>query len=296
MSGIPTTPFDEREGDIWFDGEFVPWRSAKVHVLTHGLHYASCVFEGERAYAGRIFKLKEHTDRLMYSAQTLGFRVPFGVDELKRACRDLIKRNGMRDSYLRPVAWRGTEQISTSARHTRIHVAIACWAWPSYFEAAAKLRGISLKTAIWRRPPACSSPYQAKASAHYMIATLSKHDAEEHGFDDALMLDSQGRIAEATSANVFFVRGKEMHTPVADCFLNGITRQVVIKIAVQRGYQVIERSIDYAELSSFDECFLTGTAAEVTPVRQIDGLHFTPAKTCIEMIDAYTHAVMTEGD
>ncbi|WP_246797683.1 branched-chain amino acid aminotransferase [Burkholderia perseverans] len=284
-------PFDQRDGQIWFDGEFVEWKSAKIHVLTHGLHYASCVYEGERVYAGQVFRLREHTERLYRSAHTLDFALPYTPEQIEAATAELIERNGIVEGYVRPVAWRGSEQISTSARASRIHVAIACWSWPSYFDPEAKKRGITLETAAWRRPPPSASPFAAKASSHYMIATLCKHHAEDHGFQDALMLDWRGHVAEATSANVFFVRDGVLHTPVPDCFLDGITRQTVIGLARERGLTVIERTILPEELGSFSECFVTGTAAEVCPVGRIDAHEFTPSAITFDLMAAYSALV-----
>ncbi|TBW34000.1 branched-chain amino acid aminotransferase [Azotobacter chroococcum] len=287
----PLVPFDKREGWIWLDGEFVQWADARIHVLTHGLHYASCVYEGERAYGGRVFKLREHTQRLLRSATTLDMRMPFSLLDIERASEELLERNGVEDGYLRPVVWRGSEQISTSARASSIHMAIACWSWPSYYDEAARAQGIRLKTAVWRRPPPSCSPYEAKASSHYMIATLCKHDAEAKGFDDALMLDWRGHIAEATSANIFLAAGGVLFTPPPDCFLDGITRRTVIELARARGLSVIERPITPDELPKFDECFLTGTAAEVCPVRQIDDVLFKPADIGLELMRVYARLV-----
>lgn len=289
----PMLPFDQREGWIWLDGEFVPWSETRIHVLTHGLHYASCVYEGERAYAGRIFKLHEHTARLLKSAATLDMHMPFSARDIESASETLLQRNGVTDGYLRPVVWRGSEQISTSARNSSIHMAIACWSWPSYYDEAARAKGIRLKTAAWRRPPPSCSPSQAKASSHYMIATLCKHDAEAQGFDDALMLDWRGHMAEATSANVFFIAEGVLHTPTPDCFLDGITRRTVIELARARGLTVIERSITPEELARFDECFLTGTAAEVCPVRQIDETQFKAADIGLQLMRDYSRLVRT---
>lgn len=294
MSKLASVPFDRREGFIWLDGEFVAWKEARIHVLTHGLHYASCVYEGERAYGGKVFKLAEHTERLFRSARALDFEIPFPRADVEAASREILARNEIEDGYLRPVAWRGSEQISTSARASRIHMAIACWHWPSYFDPAAKLKGIRLKTAPWRRPPPSCSPHQAKASSHYMSATLSKHDAEGSGYDDALMLDWRGQVCEATSANIFFVKGRELHTPEPDCFLDGITRQTVIGLAQARGFVIQQRAMHPHELSDFDECFVTGTAAEVCPVRSIDEIHFMPADVCVELMQAYADEVRCE--
>jgi branched-chain amino acid aminotransferase len=290
-AAAPTLAFDQREGYIWLDGRFVDWKDATIHVLTHGLHYASCVYEGERVYSGNVFRLRDHTDRLYRSATMLDFEIPYRKDELETATARLIELNGIVDGYVRPIAWRGSEQISTSARATRIHVALACWSWPSYFDPAAKRNGIALETAIWRRPPPLSSPFAAKASSHYMIATLCKHHAEANGFHDALMLDWRGRIAEATSANVFFVRDGILHTPTPDCFLDGITRQTVVALARQSALEVVERAIFPEELGSFSECFLTGTAAEVCPVGRIDEHTYRPSNITFDLMQAYSNLV-----
>ncbi|NWA01365.1 branched-chain amino acid aminotransferase [Pseudomonas gingeri] len=292
MSGPTAIPFDQRDGYIWLDGEFVEWKDAKIHVLTHGLHYASTVYEGERVYDGKIFQLRAHSERLYRSAQLMDFTIPYDLQTLEAASHALLERNGVTDGYLRPVAWRGSEMISTSARFNSVHLAIACWQWPSYFDPAARMAGIKLKTATWRRPPPSSSPFEAKASGQYMIATLSKHDAENSGYHDALMLDWRGHVAEATSANIFFVKGRQLHTPVPDCFLNGITRQTVIRLARALDYEVIERTLLPDDLGDFDECFLTGTAAEITPVRSIDDLQYEPGRACRDLIDAYAAAVI----
>jgi branched-chain amino acid aminotransferase len=296
MTSIKSIPFDRREGTIWLDGEFVEWKTARVHVLTHGLHYASCVFEGERVYAGQVFKLREHTDRLFRSGALMDFAIPYSKEQIEAATARLIEENGIVDGYVRPAAWRGSEMMSTAARSSRIHVAIACWRWPNYYDPAAQSAGITMQTAAWRRPPPTCNPHEAKAAAQYMIATLSKHQAESNGYQDALMLDWRGRVAEASSANIFLVKGSVIHTPVPDCFLDGITRRTVIALARQRGYGVIEREIWPSELASFDECFITGTAIEVCPVRQIDEHRFTPGAICKEMADAYAAAVRCKSD
>jgi branched-chain amino acid aminotransferase len=295
MTIVKSIPFDRREGTIWFDGEFVEWKTARLHVLTHGLHYASCVFEGERVYAGQVFKLREHTDRLFRSAALLDFALPYSKEQIEATTARLIEENGIVDGYVRPAAWRGSEMMSTSARASRTHVAIACWRWPNYYDPAARSDGIAMQTAAWRRPPPTSSPHEAKASGQYMIATLSKHQAESNGYQDALMLDWRGRVAEATSANIFLVKGSVIHTPVPDCFLDGITRRTVIALARQRGHEVIEREIWPGELAGFDECFITGTAIEVCPVRQIDEHTFTPGVICKELVDAYAAAVLCKS-
>ncbi|MSO93144.1 MAG: branched-chain amino acid aminotransferase [Rhodospirillales bacterium] len=270
-----TQPYDDRDGFIWYDGKMVPWRDAKLHVLSHGLHYASAVFEGERVYGGRIFKLAEHTERLAKSAGILGYALPFSNAEVDRACEAVCKANNIVDGYVRPIAWRGSEMMGVSAQTSRIHLAIATWPWPSYFSPEAQMKGIKLKTSKWRRPSPETAPVHAKAVGLYMICTLSKHSAENEGFEDSLMLDWRGRVAEATGANIFFSFGDgRLHTPEADCFLNGITRRTVIGLARARGIEVIERVIMPDEIGNASEVFLTGTAAEVTPVGRIDGHTF----------------------
>jgi len=280
-------PMDQREGWIWFDGEMVPWKDAKVHVLTHGLHYASCVFEGQRAYGGEVFKLREHTERLIFSGRTLDFEIPYSADTLDAACREVLARNDLVDAYMRPVAWRGSETISVPARDNTVHVAIAAWVWPSYFSTEERLKGIRLQWSKWRRPAPDTIPCKAKAAGLYMICTLSKHAAMDAGYADALMLDYRGYVAEATGANVFFVKGKEITTPLPDCFLDGITRRTVIGLAKAHGYTVTERHIKPEELADFDECFLTGTAAEVTPVSEVGEYRFTPGEACRTLVEAY---------
>ena len=284
MAGVP---YDEMGGNIWFNGDFVDWEDAKIHVLTHGLHYASSVFEGERAYEGKIFKLEEHTDRLFYSAEVLGFRIPYSKDEINQACRDELARQGLRNAYVRPVAWRGSEMMGVSAQHNRINVAIAVWDWPSYFAPEEKLKGIRLDIAEWRRPDPRTAPSFAKAAGLYMICTLSKHAAEAKGYADALMLDWRGQVAEATGANIFLTRNGVLHTPVPDCFLDGITRRTVIDLARRRGMEIIERVILPEEMSDFEECFLTGTAAEVTPVSEIGPYRFQPGEICKVLMGDY---------
>jgi branched-chain amino acid aminotransferase len=283
--------FDKRDGVIWLDGNFVPWTEANVHVLTHGLHYGSSVFEGERAYGGEIFKLEEHTDRLIESARILGFTIPYDAAAINAACRELLARTGLKDAYLRPVAWRGSEMMGVSAQHNTIHLAIAAWEWPSYFDPEQRRRGIRLDISDWHRPDPKTAPSTAKAAGLYMICTLSKHAAENKGYADALMLDWRGRVAEATGANVFFVKDGKLHTPEADCFLNGITRKTVIELARNRQIPVIERAIMPEELSTFEECFLTGTAAEVTPVAEIGPYRFTPGDITLTLMDDYAAAV-----
>jgi len=262
-------PYDDRDGFIWMDGAMAPWRDVKVHVLTHALHYASCVFEGERVYDGRIFKLTEHSERLAKSAEVLGFELPYDVRTIDQACKQVVAANGISDGYCRPLAWRGAEMMGVSAQHCRIHVAIAAWTWPAYFTPEARLRGIRMTRGRYARPAPNTAPTASKAAGLYMICTLSKHDAEAKGYDDALMLDYRGFLAEGTGANLFLVMDGKLHTPLPDCFLDGITRQTVIGLARGRGIEVIERHIEPKELADAQEVFLTGTAVEVTPVREI---------------------------
>jgi branched-chain amino acid aminotransferase len=268
-------PFDDRDGTIWWDGEMVAWRDAKLHVLTHGLHYASAVFEGERAYSGHIFKLEEHTDRLINSGRLLGFEIPYTAAQINAACNAVLAANNLTEAYVRPIAWRGTEQLAVSAQLTKIHLAIACWPWPNLF-GADRMKGVRLGLANWRRPHPQTAPTASKAAGLYMIGTLSKHEAEAAGFDDALMLTWDGFVGEATGANIFLVIEGKLHTPTPDCFLDGITRRTVIALARARGIEVVERHIPPADLALATEAFLAGTAAEVTPVRQIGTQMFTP--------------------
>ncbi|MDX1580892.1 MAG: branched-chain amino acid aminotransferase [Alphaproteobacteria bacterium] len=284
-------PFDDRDGIIWFDGEFLPWRDAKVHVLTHGLHYASCVFEGQRAYNGRIFKLEEHTKRLFNSANILDFEIPYTQNEINDACNQVMEKNGLTNGYCRPVAWRGPEQMGVSAQETEVHVAIAGWEWPSYFDPELREKGIRLDISQWKRPAPDTAPTQSKAAGLYMICTLSKHAAERKGYQDALMLDYRGQVAEATGANIFFIKDDVMHTPTPDCFLNGITRRTVMDLARQRGIEIIERSIQPKEMEEFEECFLTGTAAEVTAVGEIGPYSFDVGHITRTLRDDYERLV-----
>ena len=288
---MATQPFDDRPGVIWYDGQFVPWKEAKLHVLSHGLHYASSVFEGERAYGGVVFKLDEHTRRLHESARLLGFEIPYSADAINKASAELLSRHKMLDAYVRPIAWRGSEMMGVAAQHNKIHLAIACWEWPSYFDPAQRLKGIRLELARYRRPDPATAPSKSKASGLYMICTISKHEAERNGYADALMLDWRGRVAEATGANVFFVKDGALHTPTPDCFLDGITRKSVIALARQRGYQVVERAIMPEELTTFSECFLTGTAAEVTPVSEVGPYRFTVGNITRTLMEDYSAAV-----
>ncbi|MCF8467506.1 MAG: branched-chain amino acid aminotransferase [Sneathiella sp.] len=288
---MDTSSFADRDGFIWFNGKLVPWRDANIHVLTHGLHYASSVFEGERVYDGEIFKLEEHTNRLIESARILGFKLEQTAGEINEASRQTVIANKIVDGYVRPVAWRGSEMMGVSAQNNRINLAIAAWVWPSYFTPEARMKGIRLKLSHWKRPSPETIPTKSKAAGLYMICTLSKHQAESEGFDDALMLDYRGRVAEATGANIFFVRDGALHTPTPDCFLDGITRRTVIDLAKARGIDVIERAIMPEEMGDFTECFLTGTAAEVTPVSSIDTFQFTPGAVCQQLIKDYESCV-----
>ena len=284
-------PFDDRDGLIWYDGKLVPWRDAKLHVLTHGLHYASGVFEGERAYAGNIFRLREHTDRLINSGRILGFGIPYTADEIDAACVQTLAANGMTEGYLRPLAWRGSEMLAVSAQHTKIHLAIACWEWPSYFDMEQRLAGIKLAWADWRRPDPRTAPTASKATGNYMTSTLSKHKAEAEGCADAMMLDYRGQLAEATGANAFFVIDGALHTPEPDCFLDGITRRAVMGLARRRQMTVVQRAMLPEELGRVTEVFLAGTAAEVTPVRQIGERVFTPGRITETLVRDYTDLV-----
>ena len=288
---MEAVPFDKLDGFIWMNGAFVKWADAKIHVLTHGLHYASAVFEGERAYGGEIFKLTEHTERLHESARILGFTIPYSVAEIDAACRELLKKQGFQDAYVRPIAWRGSEQMGVSAQNNRINCAIAIWQWPSYFDPAEKLKGIRLDIAEYRRPDPRTAPSKSKAAGLYMICTLSKHAAESKGYADAMMLDWRGYVAEATGANVFFVQDGVIHTPPVDAILDGITRQTVIEMARAKGIEVKVRYIRPEELSGFTECFLTGTAAEVTPVAEIGEYRFTPGALSLGLMEDYGRLV-----
>ena len=285
-------PFDKRSGKIWFNGTPIDWSDAKIHVLSHGLHYASCVFEGERVYDGEIFKLEEHTERLFHSANRLGFKIPYSEKDLNKACRDIVKIQNVKNGYVRPVVWRGSEMMAISAQKTKIHVAIATWEWGSYFDPNLKLKGIKLNISKWRRPAPNTIPWDTKASGLYMICTLSKHEAEKEGYTDSLMLDYQDNIAEATGANIFFKNNAgELHTPIPDSFLNGITRRSIINLAKSKNIKVIERKIKPEELSKFTGCFLTGTAAEVTPVSQIDKHKFIVCDVIKDLSESYQNLV-----
>jgi branched-chain amino acid aminotransferase len=284
-------PYDQRDGYIWMNGELIQWRDARVHLLTHALHYGSGVFEGERVYDGEIFKLTEHSQRLHESAKGLDFEIPYSVAEIDQACRDVVRANRLVDGYVRPLAWRGSEQMGVSAQATRINLAIAAWDWGSYFDPAARTKGLRLKIAHYRRPDPRTAPAKSKAAGLYMICTIEKHRAEREGYADALMLDWRGQIAESTGANIFFVKDGVLHTPLPDCFLDGITRRTVIGLAKQRGLKVIERAIMPEEMADFSECFITGTAAEVTPVSEIVPYRFTIGDITRNLMDDYSALV-----
>ena len=285
---MESIPYDKRSGKIWYNDEVVDWSKANIHVLSHGLHYASCVFEGERVYEGEIFKLEEHTERLFYSAKRMGMKIPFNQNKINEACKSIVNIQKVQNGYVRPVIWRGSEMMAVSAQKNKIHVAIATWEWGSYFDPKLKLNGIHLNISSWRRPNPNSVPWDTKAAGLYMICTLSKHEAESKGFSDSLMLDHEGNIAEATGANIFFKNeGGELHTPIPDSFLDGITRREVIKIAKSKGIKVVERKIKPEEMNNFVGCFLTGTAAEVTPVSQIDKYKFIICKTIKDLSESY---------
>jgi branched-chain amino acid aminotransferase len=279
-------PFDDRDGMIWWNGHLRPWRDAKLHVLSHGLHYGSAVFEGERAYSGHIFKLREHSERLKRSAELLGYSIPWSLEAIDEACKATLAANGLTDAYVRPIAWRGSEQLAVSAKLTTINLAVAVWAWPNLF-GADRMKGVRLGHAAWKRPHPETAPTASKAAGLYMIGTMSKHQAEDQGFDDALMLDWRGQVSEATGANIFFVLNGELHTPTPDCFLDGITRRTVMGLARRHQIKVVERAILPEEIASASEVFLAGTAAEVTPVRQIGELSFTPGPITERLLRDY---------
>ncbi|WP_448953523.1 branched-chain amino acid aminotransferase [Labrys neptuniae] len=288
-------PFDQRDGFIWLNGQMLAWGDAKLHVLSHGLHYGGAVFEGERAYGGKIFKTSEHSARFKRSAEILDFEIPYSVEELDAAKQLVLDKNGLKDAYVRPVAWRGSEMMAVAAQHAKIHTAIAVWEWPSMFDMATKMKGIRLDIAEYRRPDPKTAPSLSKAAGLYMICTISKHRAERRGYADALMYDWQGRVAECTGANVFFIQDGKIHTPIADCFLDGITRRTAIDLAKARGLEVIERRIMPDELGSFSECFLTGTAAEITPVAEILEHRYTPGNITRGLIEDFNQAVRPES-
>jgi len=283
-------PYDDRDGEIWFDGVMVPWREARLHVLTHGLHYASAVFEGERVYGGNIFKLRAHTERLIKSAEILGFKIPYTADQIDAACKQVVTANGLTDAYVRPIAWRGSEMLAVAAQQTKIHFAIATWPWPNLF-GADRMQGVRLAMASWKRPHPETAPTASKAAGLYMIGTLAKHDAEAKGYNDALMLDWRGHVSEATGANIFFVINGELHTPTPDCFLNGNTRRTIMSLARGHQIKVVERTILPEEMPRATEVFLAGTAAEVTPVRQIGELNFAPSRITETLLRDYEQLV-----
>jgi branched-chain amino acid aminotransferase len=288
-------PFDQRPDLIWFDGKLIATAECKISVLTHGLHYASCVFEGERAYGGKIFKGTEHSERLKNSARILDFEIPYSVAEIDAAKRLVLEKNNQKDAYVRPLAWRGSEALGVSAQNNKIHLAITTWEWPSYFDPEQRLKGIRLDFAEYRRPDPKTAPCLAKAAGLYMICTISKHRAEQRGYADAMMLDWEGRVAECTGANIFFIKDGKIHTPIADCFLAGITRATAMQLARRRNIEVIERRIMPDELSSFSECFITGTAAEVTAVAEIANWKFTPSRITQALMSDYTAEVQPKG-
>ena len=285
-------PYDKRDGKIWYNNQLVDWGDVKLHVLNHGLHYASCVFEGLRVYEGEIFKLEEHTDRFFYSARRMGFEIPYDEDQINKASKEIVKFQKVQNGYVRPVAWRGSEMMAISAQETKIHVAVATWEWGSYFDPNLKLKGIKLNISKWRRPAPNTIPWDTKASGLYMICTLSKHEAEKDGYTDSLMLDHEGNVAEATGANIFFKdKDGNLHTPTPDSFLDGITRRTVMDIAKSKNIKVYERKISPDELNNFEGCFLTGTAAEVTPVSQIQNFKFKVCNTIIDLSESYQSVV-----
>ena len=293
---MESVPYDKRSGKIWFNGKTVDWADANIHILNHGLHYASCVFEGERVYDGEIFKLEEHTKRLFYSAERMGIKVPYTEEEINEASKKIINIQKVQNGYVRPIIWRGSEMMAISAQKNKIHVAIATWEWGSYFDPKLKLKGIKLNISNWRRPAPNTIPWDTKAAGLYMICTLSKHEAEAQGFTDSLMLDHEGNIAEATGANVFFKdKSGEIHTPIPDSFLDGITRREVIKIAKSKGVKVNERKIRPEEMKNFVGCFLTGTAAEVTPVSQISEYKFEVCDLIKDLNNSYQTIVRNKS-
>jgi len=281
-------PYDKREGKIWYNNELVDWENAKLHVLSHGLHYSSFVFEGLRVYEGEIFKLEEHTDRLYHSAKRMGIKIPYLKDEINKATKKIVSVQKVKNGYVRPFVWRGSEMMAISAQQTKIHVGIATWEWGSYFDPKLKTEGIKLNISKWKRPAPNTIPWDTKASGLYMICTLSKHEAEQQGYADSLMLDHEGNVAEATGANIFF-KDKEgsLHTPIPDSFLDGITRRAVIEIAKSKNIKIHERKISPKELSKFVGCFLTGTAAEVTPVSCIADFKFQVCNAILSLSEDY---------
>ncbi|WP_226372669.1 branched-chain amino acid aminotransferase [Allosphingosinicella flava] len=283
--------YDDRDGWIWLDGKLVPWREANVHVLTHALHYASSVFEGQRAYGGEIFELTKHSERLKKSGEILGFEIPYSVAQIDEACREVLRANDLQDAYVRPVAWRGSEQMGVSAQRSKIHLAVAAWYWGAYFGEEAIKKGLNLAISPWRRPAPYTAPVQSKASGLYMICTMARHEVQAKGYDDALMFDWRGQVAEGTGANAFFIKDGKLYTPTPDCFLNGITRQTVMNLARRRGIEVIERAIWPDELESFEQFFLTGSAAEVTPVRAAGPWNFEVGDLTMQLRKDYLDLV-----
>ena len=287
-------PFDSRDGWIWMNGSFIPWKSAKTHIITQGLHYASAVFEGERAYGGKIFKSNEHTLRLFNSAKIIGMTIPYSIDEINVAKNDLIKKNNLKDCYIRPIVWRGSQQMGLSTNKSDINLAIAVWDdWASYFKIEDRLAGLRLITSPWKRPAPDTAPFEAKASGPYIICTMSKQFAEDKGYNDALMLDYRGYVAEGTGANIFFIKDKEIHTPIPDCFLNGITRQTVIGIVRDKGFKLIEKHLSPDDMANYDEAFLTGTAAEITPIKSIDQINYNVGENTVgyQLMNDFTNFV-----
>mgnify|MGYP000044161018 CR=1 FL=1 len=284
-------PFDDRDGVIWYNGELIQWRDANFHLLSHALHYGSCVFEGQRAYGGEIFKLHEHSERLINSGKILGMDIEYSAAELDAAANEVVAANGLVDAYVRPVAWRGSEMMGVATKGTKIHVAIAAWEWPSYFGEEAKKKGLRLEFAKWRRPAPDTAPTASKAAGLYMIASMCKDASTENGYDDAIMLDYRGQVAEATGANVFFIKDGVIHTPIPDCFLDGITRRTAIELADKRGIKVVERVIMPDELGDFEQAFITGTAAEITPLCQIGDYNFEVGELCMNMVRDYDDLV-----
>lgn len=283
------TAYHDRDGYIWMDGAFVDWREAKVHVLTHSLHYGSGVFEGARAYDGEIYALRDHSQRLLNSAKYLGYAIPFSVEEIDKACTDTLAKSGLGFAYVRPIAWRGSEMMGVASKGNKIHLSVAVWHWGDYFD--DKMKGIRLCMADWKRPAPDTIPCKAKGAGLYMICTLAKDASTDKGFDDALMLDYKGRVAECTGAHIFFVKDGEIHTPTNDILLDGITRKAVLLMAKKRGINVIKRDIWPDDLPTFSECFIVGTAAEITPIRSIERLKYTPGELTVNMVEDYDKLV-----
>ena len=285
-------PFDKRSGKIWYNNDLVDWENVKFHVLSHGLHYGSCVFEGLRVYDGEIFKLEEHTDRLYHSAKRMDIQIPYSKDEINNATKKIVSVQNVKNGYIRPFVWRGSEMMAVSAQNTKIHVAIATWEWGTYFDSKLKTEGIKLNISKWKRPAPDTIPWDTKASGLYMICTLSKHEAEKQGYTESLMMDHEGNVAEATGANIFFKDSNgELHTPIPDSFLDGITRRTVIEIAKSKNIKINERKISPNELSNFEGCFLTGTAAEITPVSKIADQNYKVCNVILDLSASYEKLV-----